>query len=476
MKYRRSQFITLISVLLVAGFAATSVVSYLVANHSLQSHIRSNTLPLTSDNIYSEIQRDILPTVVISSLMAQDTFVRDWVVDGEQDSSQIIRYLATIQQRYGTTTAFFVSEQTRNYYHPSGILKQVAEDNPGDGWYFRVRAMNEAFEINVDMDTADSSRTSFFVNHRVYDFKGDYIGAIGVGLSSQLLSDMIASYQQRFGREIYFIDQRGTVMMKSGEFELPPTIQQTEGLAELSDRILASDSGDYRYYRNGQDVLLNVRFVPELKWYVMVQQIDRVEEDIANTLWLNLAFSLVITLVVLALVSLTIRKYQRQLERMATRDKLTGLDNRYVIENNTDLALRNADRRGEPLTVVLVDIDHFKQINDQYGHLFGDQVIASVARQLRARLRESDLIGRWGGEEFLLLLPGCDLQQAMQLCETLRRQIAEQGVTVGDNRVRVTISLGLAGYQQGEEADTLFHRADQALYRAKAAGRNRTES
>lgn len=125
--------------LLVSGFLVTSLFSYWVAQESVSEQITENTLPLTSDNVYSEIQKDLLRPVFISSLMAQDTFLRDWVLGGEKGEEQIVRYLKEVQERYGAVTSFFVSEQTHNYYHSSGLLKKINESSEQDKWFFRVR-------------------------------------------------------------------------------------------------------------------------------------------------------------------------------------------------------------------------------------------------------------------------------------------------------------------------------------------------
>ena len=202
MQQRKTYFAIALCTLLVLGFIATSTISYLVAHDSLSDQVTGESLPLTSDNIYSEIERDLLRSILISSLMANDTFVRDWTIEGEEDPEAIQRYLTEIQQEYDTTTAFFVSEATRNYYHPRGILKEVNENDPDDAWYFRVREMRDDYEINVDTDTADPSRLNIFINYRVHDFNGDYIGATGIGLAVDSVAQLIATYERRYGRTI----------------------------------------------------------------------------------------------------------------------------------------------------------------------------------------------------------------------------------------------------------------------------------
>ncbi len=473
MNHRKTRFIVLVTLLLISGFSATSLISYFVANHALQVHIRSNTLPLTSDNIYSEIQRDMLPTIIISSLMAQDTFVKTWILTGEQDSKQIVQYLKSIQEYYKTTTAFFVSATSHYYYHSSGVLKQVRAEDPQDKWYFRFSDIQEDLAINVDIDTADMSRTNFFVNHKIHDFDGHYLGAIGVGLSSSIVQEMIELYQTRYSRQVYFIDQSGNITLRGNHYQGANNIRQIPGLSAIATQVLTSPGGSYTYQHTDHEVFLKTRLIPELNWFLLVEQIGRAESQIQNTLWINLIFSLGITLIVLVLIHLTIGKYQRRLENMATKDKLTGLDNRQIFETIFAQMLRLANRRKEPLCALLVDIDYFKQINDQFGHLVGDQVIAGVAHFLKGKLRQSDLICRWGGEEFLILLPACSVDQGLLQAAKLQQGIEQQGIDIPGKHIVVTISIGVSEYIYNESATALFQRTDQALYRAKTEGRNR---
>ncbi len=146
---KRYQWAWFVSLILLSGFLLTSISSYLVTRGNIRETITESTLPLTSDNVYSEIQRDLLQPVFIASLMANDTFLRDWAIKGEQDEDSITRYLHEIKIKYGTVTAFFVSEQTQKYFHAHGLLKTVREGEPRDAWYYRVREMGAPYEINA---------------------------------------------------------------------------------------------------------------------------------------------------------------------------------------------------------------------------------------------------------------------------------------------------------------------------------------
>lgn len=164
------------------------------------------------------------------------------------------------------------------------------------------------------------------------------------------------------------------------------------------------------------------------------------------------------------------RRQARLAEHLAEADTLTGLPNRRRFRQ--DLALALGDRRGQPVSLVLIDLDHFKQINDRYDHQKGDEVLKHFARTARLTLRETDHLYRWGGEEFVLMLGGTGLQVAADLAERLRGRIASERFPIPQ---RVTISLGVAQFVTGESPDALFERADAALYEAKATGRNRVQ-
>ena len=161
--------------------------------------------------------------------------------------------------------------------------------------------------------------------------------------------------------------------------------------------------------------------------------------------------------------------------RQATYDSLTGLLNRAAIMERLRIAMQGANRSGLPLAVALMDLDHFKQINDTHGHLGGDAVLAAVGRRLQAATRGQDEVGKYGGEEIILLLPGLG-PEAHDRLETLRRTLFDGPVAFENGAIRVSGSIGVAWMHPGDDAGALVRRADMALYAAKQAGRNRTVS
>ena len=166
----------------------------------------------------------------------------------------------------------------------------------------------------------------------------------------------------------------------------------------------------------------------------------------------------------------------RLVERQALVDGLTGVANRRRCEDALHAEVSRAERFGSPLSLVLADLDDFKAVNDAHGHAAGDDVLRAFAEVLRETVRESDVAGRWGGEEFMLLLPGADGDGAAQLAERIRLALAARTIVNGDGApFRVTCSFGVAEHRAGTDPVALFASADRALYRAKRDGKDRVE-
>jgi two-component system cell cycle response regulator len=161
---------------------------------------------------------------------------------------------------------------------------------------------------------------------------------------------------------------------------------------------------------------------------------------------------------------------------MAITDQLTGLHNRRYMGRHLDKLILNAQKSAKPLAFLIMDIDHFKSVNDTHGHDIGDEVLREFANRISANIRGIDLACRYGGEEFVVVMPDTDIDFACTIAERLRKSVESTPIEISraPGRLEVTISVGIAASQgEGDNAEKLLHRADQALYRAKREGRNR---
>ena len=166
-------------------------------------------------------------------------------------------------------------------------------------------------------------------------------------------------------------------------------------------------------------------------------------------------------------------QYHAALSRMAATDGLTGLSNRKRLDMVLADEIQRATRYARPLSLMMLDVDHFKRINDTHGHPAGDTLLCQLASLLQQRLRLSDEIGRYGGEEFCIILPETSFEAAVQIAESLRANIENHAFVIEQQTLNVTVSIGIATFDTGMQHEDLYRASDQKLYEAKRAGRNR---
>jgi diguanylate cyclase (GGDEF)-like protein len=225
-------------------------------------------------------------------------------------------------------------------------------------------------------------------------------------------------------------------------------------------------------------------FLPPLLLTVAIMGVAGIERFV----FVNATFFLGLTFLVALLLGRVLEAANRRayaaeqaLTRESRIDALTGVANRRALGEQARAALALARRQAQPIATLLLDIDHFKQINDRHGHALGDQVLQAVAAHCRELMRASDCFGRWGGEEFVALLPETTAEHAFDLAERMRISVATTEWRFGELVLHPTISIGVAGLTPGADADldatwsALVDAADAAMYRAKARGRNRVE-
>jgi diguanylate cyclase (GGDEF)-like protein len=181
----------------------------------------------------------------------------------------------------------------------------------------------------------------------------------------------------------------------------------------------------------------------------------------------------------LELANELLKKKQQRLERQiaalknqASTDPLTGLCNRLRFNEACAAEIARSRRYHAPLALIMYDIDHFKRVNDTYGHRVGDHLLVELSKEVSSRVRISDILARWGGEEFMILAPHTTIEGARQLAEEVRSMIEQRDLA---GQGRLTCSFGVTGLRASDTLDSLANRADAALYRAKEAGRNRVE-
>ncbi len=451
-----------------------AVINYVVALHATQKQLAERSLPLTVDNIYTEIQKHIIEPNLVSSMMAHDTFMIEWLVNDEAEVDRIAKYLETIKNKYGMFTTFLVSEKTGNYYTSEGLIEQVEENNPNNAWYFSFKKLQSLHEINLDFNEYIDEEMIMFINHKIMDDNYHMIGATGIGLKISYINDMLKRFRQQYRFKVLFLDSTGKVVLNERGIDAIKDLSDIPELYALKNDIVSKTGSVLKYELDGEMYMLNTKYIPELDLYLMVEaKIAQFTEEVTQTFYFNLMLSLLVTALITVFILYTVRSHHKELEYLASNDTMTKLPNRRAFNAAFHRLFLFYKRNADPVAVLFFDIDDFKQINDTLGHHIGDSVLVRIAEIVKESVRETDLIARWGGEEFIVALIDTGVEDAYVKAEKIRERIETDAQLLQMTKHPVTASFGLTGINEHDTEDMLLKRVDEALYEAKKKGKNR---
>ncbi len=473
-KYR---LLSVLGLVLIAGFLAATMTGYPDARDRITENT-AQVLAGAGDTLQAEIQKDLLRPVLTASMMAQDIFLRDWMLNGETDPALIARYLNEIAQKNGATGVFLASGKTLLHYAADGTARPLQQSEPDDAWFFRIREMKEPYETSIAADPASGGTMNIAIRHRISDANGDYLGVVGLRIAVDTMARLIESDKSRPGHSIYLVDAKGNAVL-TGIASKPAAapLQERPGMRDIASRILNGSNNPIQleYRLDDATVLVNSRFIPELGWHLVIEKnLATRLRPVQQALMLSLIIGAITIMLALIIVLFATNRDRKRMERMASIDPLTGLLNRQAFEIVLEQSMLDIKRSGQPISAILFDIDSFQEVNDKHGHQVGDQVLRTIAQLARGVVRDNDIITRWSGKEFLILLRECPLEIAVGVSEKLRHAIASQDFGLPSPPQAVTTSLGVAQFGFQESQISFFMRIDKALRDAKNAGRNRT--
>lgn len=467
----KTRFLVAIFLLLLISFVSISLFSYFAANSIISQQVKTNELPLTSEIVYLGIQNDIVPAVIISQSMAQDTHIIEDVLSGNVDAAEVGKYLSSIQEKFNTSTAFFISEKTRNYYHSSGEVEKLSESDSKDSWYFNVLNQENDYVINVVSDSLAQKQSTIYVRHKIFDLNKQVLGVIGVGILSVKLYEKVQQYQNKFDRKVYFTDTEGIIILGSDDIHASGNNIISEGLKSINSQSITTGQGSY--YRGGKDVYAEKRFIPELDWYLYVEKKTAPKVGAVSVFWLSLLFCLLVSVLVIKLIRNIINEYQRRLKSLAMFDERTGTKNRLGFESVFDYAMKSSVVTSQNLSALLIKIDDFEDIGAKHGIVNSDIVLKQFAEYLMSQSLCINLICRRVGEEFLMAFPNYDEEGIKKRAEKLSAAIAGQKYILGSGEtISITVSIGLASRIDGDSNESIIERAELALQNAQEKGKN----
>lgn len=449
-----------------------SVINYLNSLKSVQTNLITRELPLSVDNIYTEIQTHLIEPSLISSMMATDTFVKDWLKEEEKNSEKITSYLESIKNKYGLFVTFLVSEKTKKYYTHKGFLEYLDENKTDNKWYFKFKDFPDEHEINLDYNGNIDNSLMMFINYKIFDSQYHLLGVTGIGHKISYIDGMLKRFREEYKFKVYFLNEKGEVVLAERNQNHVQNIEEDSEWLKIKDRIL-STSEFLQYKRGSDEHILKTKYIAELQLYLLVEaKIADFTENVDKAFYFNLSVSLFFTFIVAVIILITIKNYNDKLAFLAQRDPLTELFNRRSFEEKTQYLLQLSKRNKEPLSFLFLDLDNFKSINDKYGHAIGDDVLKRTAEILKQHVRQTDVVARWGGEEFIVALT-TNIENANQIAEKLRLAIERDPSLQTLVEKHVTASMGITQSQEDESLENVIARVDHAMYEAKRNGKNK---
>jgi len=471
-KYR---IIFIITFLLLLLSISLSFVNYMVTLKSTQEHLKNASLPLSTDNIYSEIQTHLIEPNLVASMMAQDTFLKDWFVNGAEDEEKIKAYLESIKNRYGMSTVFLASQNTQNYYLPRGFIEKMNEDNPTNAWYYEFKEGVAAHEINIDFNKNIDNSMFMFINHKIFNEKFHMLGVTGVGLKISYIDEMLKRFREDYKFKVFFVNEAGEVVLFERGQDSLKNLKEDKNLNEYKGKLVSHKGYTLKYQNDvGEEYLVHSKYIPELNLYLLVQaKVSDFTTEVLRTFYMNFALSLFVTLLIIFIIARMIRHQNLKLEALANSDELTSLPNRRIFDEKLKQLLLLNERKKINTSILFFDIDNFKKVNDKFGHSIGDKVLKRIAKIMKESIRQSDFYARWGGEEFIVAFVNSSLEDSKKTSEKLRVSIENDKQLLFLVKEGITASFGLTQIEEKDTLESALKRVDSSLYEAKGSGKNR---
>jgi len=461
-----------ISIFLMIIASAISLTNYYISLKNSKTQLKNISLPLSLDNIYTEIQKNIVQPYLVSSMMANDTFVQDWLKNSEENQEKITEYLSAIKNKYNMFSTFLVSNISDNYYTQDGFIEKVDPKNTHNQWYFKFIQDQNMHEINIDANENLSNTLMMFINYKILDKQYKLIGATGVALKTKYINDMLRSFRQRYGFKVTFFNKNGDVVLSEKNYNDYKSIQSSPILQSFKEEIITKESNTIEIEKDQENFIIHTKYIEELHLYLTVEaKVSDYATNLKKVLYFNLFASLAIVLFIVIVIYRLIHRHSIKLEEMAFLDPLTNIYNRRIFLKKLQQSITTTNKQN--FCVVFIDIDDFKNINDTKGHHIGDEVLKLISKEIKDSLREMDIIARWGGEEFVLLLPDIDIKNGEKLAQRIRLGM-EHNIKIQDILSdNITVSIGITKFQEEDTVDTIVKRADDAMYTSKRTGKNK---
>ena len=416
--------------------------------------------------VYELVRDELLRPLYIAETFASTVEFTATMDSPDFDEANLLRHLQRMEQDLGLK--FFVaSERTRRQYFSDGTTLDLVEGEVA--WYFEAQEQDKDFMA----DLGQVGDVHLFFDVKMYGSQREFLGYVGVGMHLQQFIDTFDRYKARYGYDFLFVNDQNEIILTS----LPELVVTDAHIPKL-ESLEWFDHGDSSQgghdseivQVDDEDFLISEYGIQELGWRLLLLIPLEARQAQTTRSFVISAVTAVVSVLLLALtVFYLMLLYKQNLEKKTEVDLLTGLPNRAFIQRYYD----QIQRDDGSLCAIIIDLDRFKKINDTYGHEAGDRVLKAAATVFKDVLRDKDVVGRWGGEEFVMLLPATSVDTGVRIAERARRKLENLKIELRDADVSITASFGVAfSPARNETLADLLARADKVLYEAKEMGRN----
>ena len=413
------------------------------------------------------IVEELMQPLHISQTLAKAKELNDLMRNPLNNEDQIFATLKRLNQEF-SLNFFIASEISRIQYNSEGRKIELIEDKVD--WYFRYKAQPE----DAMADIGQWQNPQFYIDLKIYDDEGNFLGVFGVGKSLDAFTHVFDEYKKTYGYDFIFVDQNKDITLTSDPellikgvtfknlTELPwfQALKPGQQKASLNNLLLQI---------NGQEALIAELNIQPFDWTLyIITPLQSRQTEISRGFIISIVTLLAVIFGLFLLIYNLLYYFKKDMQKIKQIDILTELANR----NNIALKFEELMYKKQSVSLVLIDLDNFKPVNKTHGRKVGDVVLRQVAQMLLNNVRNTDILGRWCGEEFIILMPDTGPHEAAKLCQKLCNKLAAMTISTGKTSVKITGSFGVSFTASTRSMSEVVSVADDALFSAKRDGRN----
>jgi len=312
-----------------------SVVNYQTTLKLVHKQIEEQSLPLSLDNIYTDIQEHILEPYLITSMMSNDTFVKEWILQKKEDVQSIQKYLTNVKEEYGLLSAILVSDRTKNYYTQDGFLERLNKNNRDNAWYFRFKKSQVEKEINIDKNEKIDSSYIMFMNNKIFDENHKLIGMTSSGVRIDSINKMLQRFIDQYHLEVYIYDKDANIVLGQDNKE---SLFEIDEFANYKKELFSKSAAMFEYTLGENKYIVNKKYIKELDVHILVKaKVKDFTGSLESSLYRNLFISFMVTLCITLAIVYVVKSSLVKLEHSSEQKDVLLREVHHRVKNNLNI-------------------------------------------------------------------------------------------------------------------------------------------